>query len=69
MQLNFTKGWYLCCYKYWLKNLNVHSNIYSRESSLIFRGKSTVQFNKYKNEQTKQDRCLDETNKKSNKRK
>ena len=39
-----TKGWYLCCHKYRLTNLNVYSNNYSLESSFVFRGVATICF-------------------------
>ena len=48
-----TKGWYLCCYKYWPRNLNVHHNIYSRERSFIFKSNSTIQFNHNKTNKDK----------------
>ena len=38
-------GWYLCCYKYQCRNLNVYPNIDSRESSFLYRGNSAIQFN------------------------
>ena len=59
-----TKGWYLSYYKCQRKNLNVYPNIYSRESSFLFRGNSTVKFNHKKSKQIKQDRYFDATNKK-----
>ena len=49
-----TKGWYLCCYKYWTRNLNVHHNIYSRERSFIFKGNSKIQFNHNKTNKQRQ---------------
>lgn len=48
----------LCYYKYWGRNLNEYPNI-SRENSFLFRGNSTIQFNRKKtNEQIKQDMYL-----------
>ena len=38
---------------------------YYGETSFLFRGNSTIQFNHKKTEQTKQDRYFDETNEKS----
>ena len=49
-----TKGWYLCCYKHWPRNLNVHHNIHSRERSFIFKGNSTIQFNHNKTNKQRQ---------------
>ena len=40
-----TKRWYLCCYTYWPRTLNVNPNIYSRERSFLFKGNSTIQCN------------------------
>ena len=62
MLCTLTKGWYLCCYKYWRRNLNVYPNIHYSESSFLFRGNSTIQLNK---KRTGQDRYLIETNEKS----
>ena len=31
MLRTLSKGWYLCCYKYWPRNLKVYPSIYSRE--------------------------------------
>ena len=39
---------YLFCYKYQRSNLIVCLNIYSRESSFLFSGNSTIQFNQIK---------------------
>ena len=61
----FTKGWYLNCYKYQRRIFDVYPTICSRENSILFRGNSTIQFNLKKTDQTKQDRCFDQTNKKS----
>ena len=58
------KGYYLCFYEYWLKNLNAYPHTYSYENSFLFRKNSTIQFN-HKKQKTKQDRYFDETNKKS----
>ena len=63
MLRTLTKGWYLNCYKHRRKSLHVYPNIYSRESSFLFRGNSMIQFNHKKTEQTKQDRYFDETTK------
>ena len=65
MSRTLIKQCYFCCYKYRLRNLNVYLNIYSRESSFLFRGNQTIQFNHKKHEQTNQDRYFDETNKKA----
>ena len=42
------KGWHLCCYKCLHRNLNVYSNIYSRETSFLFRGNSNDPFSSLK---------------------
>ena len=60
-----TKGWYLRCYKDRRRNVNTYPNIYSRKSSFLFRGNSTIQFSHKETEQTKQDGSFDETNEKS----
>ena len=54
MLRTLTKEWYLGCYKYQRRNPNVYSNIYSRESNFLFKGNSTIQFNRKKaNKQSK----------------
>ena len=74
MLRNLTKGWYLRCYKYQRRNLNVYSNIYSRESSFLLSGIRQSGFimnqtNKrnivFRTRYFKQDRYFVETNKKS----
>ena len=45
MLRTLSKGWHLCCYKYWPRNFNIYPNIYSGEGSLLFRGNSKIQFN------------------------
>ena len=74
MLRNLTKGWYLRCYKYQRRNLNVYSNIYSRGSSFLLSGIRQSGFimnqtNKrnivFRTRYFKQDRYFVETNKKS----
>ena len=60
-----TKRWYLFCYKYRRRNLKLYPNIYSHESSFIFRGNSKIQFNHKKNQPNKARQVFDETNEKS----
>ena len=54
MLRTLTKGWYLCCYKYWPTNLNVYPNIYSRERNFLFKGNSTIQFHHSKTNKQRQ---------------
>ena len=49
MLRTLTKGWYLRCYKYWRRKLNVYPNIYSGESNFLCRGNSPVQFSQQRN--------------------
>ena len=45
--------WYLQCYKYRRRKLDVYPNIYSRDSSFIFSGNSTIHFNHKKKKQSR----------------
>ena len=40
-----TEGWYLYCYKYKRRDLNLYPSIYFRESSFLFRENSKIQLN------------------------
>ena len=60
-----TKGWYLCCYKYQRRNLNIYPNNYYRVGCLLFRGNSTTQFNHKKTNKQSKAGILIKTNEKS----
>ena len=54
MLCTMTKRWYLCCYKYWHRNLNVYPNVYSRKISFLLEKIQTIQFHHKKtNEHSK----------------
>ena len=56
MLRTWTNRWYLYYYKYRRRNLNVYADIYSRESSSLFRENSAIEFNHKKpNKQSKTD--------------
>ena len=65
MLLTLTKRWYLRCYKYRHRNLNLYLNIYPCESSFLFRGNSMIEFNDKKPPNKQSKTYFDETNEKS----
>ena len=61
-----TEGWYLCCYKYRRKNLNICPNIYPTKVAFFLEGiQQSSLILKQTNKQTKQDSYFDKTIEKS----
>ena len=60
---NFAKGWYLCCYKYWRRNLNVYSIfILVKAAFFLEGGQRSSLINRKPNKQSKIDIWMKLTN-------